>query len=91
MILALRSIFFHASKGSLTCCKVLRYGADGFSSTLRESVLRIFIALKIHHPLPILNRQILGLMASTLTVTPRRTTNTPFFIFLIGYVIAAVC
>jgi hypothetical protein len=37
---------FHISKGSLTCRKILRRGTDGFTSPQKESVLRIFIALK---------------------------------------------
>jgi hypothetical protein len=41
---ALRSIF-HTSKLSLTCRKILPHGADGFTSTPKEGVLRIFIAL----------------------------------------------
>jgi hypothetical protein len=46
MNLALGSIFVHTSKRFLTCCKILRHGADGFASTLNEGVLRIFMALK---------------------------------------------
>jgi hypothetical protein len=34
-------------KGSLTCHKILRHGADGFTSPPKEVVLRIVIALKI--------------------------------------------
>jgi hypothetical protein len=33
-------------EGILSCCKILRYWADGFSSPPKESVVRIFIALK---------------------------------------------
>jgi hypothetical protein len=36
-------------KGSLTCRKLLRHGADGFTSHPKEVVLRIFLAVK--HPL----------------------------------------
>jgi hypothetical protein len=33
-------------KGSLTCRKILRHGASGFTSQPKEGVLQIFIALK---------------------------------------------
>jgi hypothetical protein len=33
-------------KESLTCRKILRHAADGFTSSPKEVVLRIFIALK---------------------------------------------
>jgi hypothetical protein len=46
MTLAIRSIFFHTSKGSLTFRKILRHGTDGFNSLPKEGVLLIFIALK---------------------------------------------
>jgi hypothetical protein len=45
MNFAVRSIFVHTSKGS-SCHKILRHGADDFSSLPKEGVLRIFIALK---------------------------------------------
>jgi hypothetical protein len=32
--------------GSLTCCKILQHETDGFTSPLKEIVLRIFITLK---------------------------------------------
>jgi hypothetical protein len=35
----------HISRGSLTFYKILRHGADGFTSPPNEGVLRIFIAL----------------------------------------------
>jgi hypothetical protein len=35
-------------KRSLTCLKVLRHGTSGFTSSTKEGLLRIFIALKIH-------------------------------------------
>jgi hypothetical protein len=35
----------HISRGSLTCYKILRHGADGYTSPPNEGVLRIFIAL----------------------------------------------
>jgi hypothetical protein len=47
---ALRSIFVHTSKVSLTWRKILRHGADGFTSPLKEGVLSIFIALKNPSP-----------------------------------------
>jgi hypothetical protein len=37
---------FHALQGSPTFRKVLRHGAEGCTSPLKEVVLRIFIALK---------------------------------------------
>jgi hypothetical protein len=46
---------------------------DGFISPPKNGVLRIFIALKLHRPLPDLNPRTLGPKASKLTVTlPRR-------------------
>jgi hypothetical protein len=36
---------FHASKGSLTCRKILRHGASGFTFPPKEGVQQIFIAL----------------------------------------------
>jgi hypothetical protein len=33
-------------QGILTCCKILWYAANSFTSSLKEVVLRIFIALK---------------------------------------------
>jgi hypothetical protein len=37
---------FHTLKGSLTCCKILRHGADCFTFSLKEGVLRIFVVIK---------------------------------------------
>jgi hypothetical protein len=48
--LDLRSIFVHSSKASLTCRKILRHGTDGLTSSPKEGVLRIFIALKNASP-----------------------------------------
>jgi hypothetical protein len=45
-----------------TCRKILRYGADGFTSPQKEGVLRIFIALKSLPHLPGLNPKTLGPM-----------------------------
>jgi hypothetical protein len=50
MNLALQSIFIHTSKGSLTCRKILRHGAEGFTSPPKEGVLGIVIALKSPSP-----------------------------------------
>jgi hypothetical protein len=36
--------------GSLTCCKILRLGSDGFTFPSKEVVLRIFIAIKNQRP-----------------------------------------
>jgi hypothetical protein len=46
--------------GSLTCRKVLRHGADGFTSPLKEDVLRILIALKNSSPLTGIERSKFG-------------------------------
>jgi hypothetical protein len=46
MNFASRSIPFHNSKGSLTSCKSLWHGADGFTSSTKEGMLQIFTALK---------------------------------------------
>jgi hypothetical protein len=45
MTFDLRSIFSHSSKCFLTCRKILQHGVDGFTSSPKECVLRIFIAL----------------------------------------------
>jgi hypothetical protein len=50
MKLALRSIFVHTSKGCLTWRKILRHGADGFTSRPKESILRMSIGLKNPSP-----------------------------------------
>jgi len=46
MNLALRSIFVRTSKGSLACRNIFRHGADGLTSSSKEGMLRIFVALK---------------------------------------------
>jgi hypothetical protein len=56
----------------LTCCKILRHGASGFTSHPKEGVLQIVIALQNPSPRPGLNLQPLGSVASTLTTTPLR-------------------
>jgi hypothetical protein len=48
----LMKYLFHTSKGSLTCCKILHHGADGFTSPPKEGVLQIFITLKNPWPSP---------------------------------------
>jgi hypothetical protein len=52
--------------------QIFRHWADGFTSPPKESVLRIFIAIKIHSPRPGLNPRTLGPMVNTLTITPPR-------------------
>jgi hypothetical protein len=54
-------------KRSFTCRKILRHGTSGFSSHLKEGVLKIFITLKNSSPWPSKNPQPLGPVASTLT------------------------
>jgi hypothetical protein len=46
---------FSASTCSLKRHKILRYGADGFTSPSKDVELRILIALEIHRPGPYLN------------------------------------
>jgi hypothetical protein len=61
-------------RGSLTCCKILRYWANGFTSPLKEGVLQIFISLTNPSSRVGLNLQT-GAMASTLIITPPRLLN----------------
>jgi hypothetical protein len=42
----LRSAFVHTSKELLTCRKILRHAVDDFTSSPKEGVLRICVALK---------------------------------------------
>jgi hypothetical protein len=56
----------------LACSKILRHGADGFTSSPNEGVLRMLIALKIPKLRPGLNPRTLGPMVSTLNITPLR-------------------
>jgi hypothetical protein len=56
------SISFTLHRVSLTCHKILWHGTDGFTSSPKKVVLRIFICLKIHCSWPGLNPQILGQM-----------------------------
>jgi hypothetical protein len=64
---------FILPKWYFTCCKVLRHGASVFTSSLKEGMLHIFIALKYLLPRPGLNLWTLGSVASVITITlPRR-------------------
>jgi hypothetical protein len=58
--------------GSFTCSKILRHGTSGFTSHLKERVLRIFIAFKNPSSRPGLNPRPLGPVPSALTTTPPR-------------------
>jgi hypothetical protein len=58
----------HTAWGSLTCRKILRNGADGFTSCYG-----FLSPLKIHCPRPDLNLRTLGSMESTITTRPPRT------------------
>jgi hypothetical protein len=69
MNLSLRSIFIHTLKGCLKCRKILRHGADGYTSPPKEGVLRILLPLKIHRPWPGLNPRTFGPVAITLRRT----------------------
>jgi hypothetical protein len=62
-------------KISFTGRKILRHGTSGFTSHLKEDVLRNFIALKNPSPLPGSNPRPLGPVASTLIITPPRRLN----------------
>jgi hypothetical protein len=73
--LALQSITFILAS-YFTCRKILRHGASGFPSSPKENVLRIFTSLKNPLLLTGLKLQILGTMASTLTITPPRRLHT---------------
>jgi hypothetical protein len=55
-----------------TCRKIFRHGASGFTFSPKESVLRISIALENPSSRPGLIPRTLGLVASTLTITPPR-------------------
>jgi hypothetical protein len=61
----------HTPQGSLTCRKILRRGANGFTSPPKEVVLWAFIVLKIHRPRPGLNPRTLCPVASTKTLHHR--------------------
>jgi hypothetical protein len=57
-------------KRYFTCRKILRRGTSGFTSHLKEDVLRIFIALKKASPWPGSNLRPFGPVACKLTTTP---------------------
>jgi hypothetical protein len=61
-------------KRSFMCHRILWYGISGFTSHLKEGVLRIFIALKNPSPWLGSNPQPLGSVASTLATTPKKAT-----------------
>jgi hypothetical protein len=70
---ALRSFCSYLQVIFFACCNILRHGASGFTSSPKEGVLRIFIALKNPLTLPGLNPRTVGLMAVlTITRTRRR-------------------
>jgi hypothetical protein len=54
---------------------MLRQGADGFTSLRRKACCGFLSLSNIHRPRPVLNPRTLGLMSSTLTTTPPRTTG----------------
>jgi hypothetical protein len=64
---------FDMSTELLTCRKILRHEASGFTSHSKEGVVQNFIALKNPSPRLGLNPRALGPVASTLiTIPPRR-------------------
>jgi hypothetical protein len=67
----LTKYLFHTSKGFVTFRKILRHGANGFSSPSKKGVLR---TLKIYRPRPGSNPRTVGPMVSTLAITPPRMT-----------------
>jgi hypothetical protein len=73
--LALRCTFVHTSKGFSAGRKILRHGADGFTSPPKEGVLWIFIAPKNSSSWLGLNPRTLGPLTNMLTARPPRTTN----------------
>jgi hypothetical protein len=82
-LILLVKYFSHTPQGSLTCRKILRHGADGFTPPPKEVVLRISIALeKIHLPGPGLIPRTLGPMTSTIATRPPRTTTLPSIQYL---------
>jgi hypothetical protein len=72
---------------SLTCRKVLRRGADGFTSPPREFVLPILSPLKFQLPRPGLNARTLGPVASMIIARPPRTTKCGIWPININYYI----
>jgi hypothetical protein len=65
-------VSLHAKQGPLTCRKILRPGTDRFTSPPKKGVLQICIAVKNPSPPLGLNPRILGIIVSTLTITPPR-------------------
>jgi hypothetical protein len=63
-----------------TCRENLQRRANGFDFSLKEGELQIFIAVKNSSPLPGFNPRNLCPVASTLTITPPRTTKMPLLI-----------
>jgi hypothetical protein len=73
----------------LTCCKILRHGAGGFTSPPKEGVPRIIISpLKMYRPRPGLNQRTLGPIAST--TSPPRTSVTWLSSIAVSVVVVAV-
>jgi hypothetical protein len=68
------SNFLQTWKGCLTCCKILRHGADSFTSLRKKACCEFLLPLKIHRPQPGFNPRNLATIGSTLTITPPRTT-----------------
>jgi hypothetical protein len=72
MNFAFKISLFHTLEWFFTYHKILQHAADGFTSPLKEEMLRIFIVLK--NPLPWLGMNLwtLGPMTSMLTIVPPR-------------------
>jgi hypothetical protein len=72
-ILPTKSLF-HTSNGSLTRRKILWHGTGGFTSTRRKSYYGVLLLLQTYRSRRGLNPRTLGPVASTITITPPRTT-----------------
>jgi hypothetical protein len=72
MNLALRSIFVHTCKLFLDIVESYEMGPSRFTSTPKEGVLRIFVALRSPSPRPGLIPLTFGRMTNSLTITPPR-------------------
>jgi hypothetical protein len=66
---------FHTPQGFLPCRKISQHGADGFTSPPNMSCYGFLSPLIIHRLRPGLNSQILGPIASTITIRPPRPTT----------------
>jgi hypothetical protein len=66
---------WNTSRELLTCRKILWHVTSGFTSHPKESVLRIFIALKNPSSQPGLNTRPFGPVATTLATKPPRRLN----------------